>query len=248
MSREPILVTFLLARSVCLLALPLLILSCAGDAAEQEYLAALRGEETGMTRTEQLAHLDRAIALEPGRAWYRETHAIYAIDLRRFDVAAADLDTAVQLADRAYLRFLRGLVACQRGQYGKSLPDFDRAIAEQPGNSQFYRGRSLARGAIGRYCDAMTDAKRLLALAPQQGETHYVLGMALAGMGRDQAAVSSFDESLRLRPELIYPLRARAAVYARLGDTLRASADREEAERKDQDHPHSAACLDPFRY
>lgn len=239
--------TFLLLRSACLLALPLLVLSCAEDAADHEYFAALRGEETGMTRTEQLAHVDRAIALEPGRAWYRETHAIYAIDLKRFEVAAADLDTAVQLADRAYLRFLRGLVACQRGEYEKSLPDFDLAIAEQPGNSQFYRGRSLARGLLGRYRDAMVDAKRLLALAPQQGETHYVLGMALVGMGRDQAAVRSFDESLRRRPELIYPLRARAAAYARLGDTLRSSADREEAERKEREHPH-AVCLDPFRY
>jgi len=40
-----------------LLALPLLVLSCAEDAADHEYFAALRGEETGMTRTEQLAQL-----------------------------------------------------------------------------------------------------------------------------------------------------------------------------------------------
>lgn len=94
-------------------------------------------------------------------------------------MAAADLDTAIQLADRAYLRFLRDLVACQRGEYGKSLADFDQAIAEQPGNSQFYLGRS--------------------------------------GMGHPQAAVNLFDEALRLRPELIYPLRARADVYERTG-------------------------------
>jgi tetratricopeptide (TPR) repeat protein len=139
-------------------------------------------------------------------------------------------------------------VACQRGEYGKSLPDFDRAIAEQPGNSQFYRGRSLALRFVGRYREAMTDAERLLALAPQQGETHYVLGMALAGMSRYQAAINSFDESLRRRPELVYPLRARAAAYERLGDTLRASADREAAEREEREHPHYAVCLDPFRY
>jgi len=231
-----------------LVTLSLAVLSCAGDAAEQEYLAALRGEETGMTRVEQLVHIERAIAREPGRAWYRETHAIYALDLSRFDVAAADLDTAIQVADRPYLRFLRGLVACQRGEYGTSLADFDRAIAEQPENSQFYRGRSLARGFVGRHREAMADAERLVRLAPQQGETHYVLGMALAGTGRAQAAVNAFGESLRLRPELIYPLRARAAAYERLGDTLRSSADREEAERRERERPRCAVCLDPFRY
>ncbi|HTM01518.1 MAG TPA: hypothetical protein VL503_10400, partial [Candidatus Omnitrophota bacterium] len=82
-----------------------------------------------MGRAEQLEHLETAIALQPRRAWYRETHAIYSIDVRRFAQASADLDTAIQLADRPYLRFLRGLVSCQRGAYEASLGDFDAAIA-----------------------------------------------------------------------------------------------------------------------
>jgi len=120
-------------------------ISCAQDPAEAEYFRALRGEETGMGRAKQLAHIERAIALQPGRAWYWETHAIYSIDVRDYETAAADLNEAVRLADRPYLRHLRGLVACQRGKYESSLEDFDRAIAGQPKNTQFYRGRSLAR-------------------------------------------------------------------------------------------------------
>ena len=108
-------------------------------------MAALRGEEEGMTRQEQLAHIERAIAFEPRRASYRETHAIYSIDVRDFPTATADLDTAILLTDRPYLRFLRGLVSCQRGEFEASLADFDLAIAGQPENAQFYRGRSLAR-------------------------------------------------------------------------------------------------------
>jgi tetratricopeptide (TPR) repeat protein len=226
----------------------LLLASCSGDPAEREYMAALRGEETGMGRQEQLARLERAIALEPRRAWYRETHAIYSIDLRRFAQASADLDTAIQLADRPYLHFLRGLVSCERGAYETSLPDFDKAVADQPGNAQFYRGRSLARSRTGRYREALDDAKRLLAMVPQQAETYYAMGVALAGLGHAREAVGAFDESLRRRPELIYPLRDRAAAYSNLGDTLRAVADFAELIRRKRDDSNCAPCVDPFRY
>ena len=201
-----------------------------------------------MGRVEQIERLDRAIALAPDRAWYRETHAIYCIDLRRFEQASADLDTAIVLADRPYLRFLRGLVACQRGEYGRSLADFDLAISGQPENTQFYRGRALARSAVGRNEEALVDANRLVTLAPQQGESYYARGVALSGLGRERDAIADFDESLRRRPELVYPLRARAASYERLGDPSRAADDRDEARRKEEHESNYAACLDPFRY
>lgn len=226
----------------------LLLCSCARDPAEREYLAALRGEETGMGRPEQLARIERAIALQPRRAWYRETHAIYSIDLHRFEQAAADLDTAIQLADRPYLHFLRGLVSCQRSAFEASLADFDAAIEAQPKNAQFYRGRSLARARVGRYGEALEDAQRLQALAPQQGETYYAMGVALAGLGYAREAIGAFDESLRRRPELVYPLRERAAVYASLRDTVHAVADFAELIRKRTEDSACAPCVDPFRY
>jgi hypothetical protein len=71
------------------------VLACSADPAERDYLAALRGEETGMTRVEQIDLIDLAIARAPDRGSYRETHAIYCIDLHRFEQASADLDTAI---------------------------------------------------------------------------------------------------------------------------------------------------------
>ena len=201
-----------------------------------------------MTREEQLAHLDRAIVLAPERASYRETHAIYAIDLLRFETAAADLDTAIQLADRPYLRFLRGLVSCQRGEFEGSLSEFDRAIREQPTNTQFYRGRSLARSRTGRYREALEDAERLVAQVPQQAESHYALGIALTGLGRFDEAVEALGEAMSRRPELLYPLRARAEAYDRLGDRERAAADLAELARRERDESLCATCRDPFRY
>jgi len=49
---------------------------------------------------------------------------------------------------------MRGLVTCELGHAPQSLADFDNAIASQPANTQFYRGRSLARSATGDAADA----------------------------------------------------------------------------------------------
>src|SRR5262245_723164 len=97
---------------------------CGHDPAEREYLAALQGEETGMTREQQIAHIDQAILIAPTRAYYYETRAIFWIDLKKFDRALADLNRDIILLDRPYARFLRGLVLCQSGQIARSLADF----------------------------------------------------------------------------------------------------------------------------
>jgi len=221
---------------------------CGNDAADREYLAALRGEEENMTRVEQIAHLDRAIEIGPSRARYWEIRAVYRIDLRQFEAALADLDRAIELAERSYLRFLRGSALCQSGRYAESLADVDAAIAGQPDNAQFYRGRALARVELGMAADALADADQLVALAPQRAESHYARGRSLAALGRDEEALAEYDEAIRQRPELIYSLQARADSLERLGETTRAAADRSAAENAAGERQGCAVCLDPFRY
>ena len=218
------------------------------DRAENEYLAALRGENEGMSRKEQIAHIDRAIKLQPERAQYWETRAIYRIDLRDFGAARADLDQAINLLPRPYLRFLRGLVLCQSGHPGDALPDFDAAISGQPKNAQFYRGRALARAAVGQAGAALDDADRLIALAPQMGESYYARGIALTKLGRDEEAIREFTEAIRRRPDLLYPLRTRAETYQRMADSIRAAADYAEVSKREKEHSYCAVCSDPFRY
>jgi tetratricopeptide (TPR) repeat protein len=201
-----------------------------------------------MTREEQIAHLDRAIAASPRRAVYWETRAIYRIDLRDFVRARADLDEAIRLDDRPYLRFLRGLVACQAGEPRRALRDFDAAIAGHPENSQFYRGRSLARTATGDPTRGLDDADHLVTVARQQAESHHARGLALAALGRHTEAIAEYDTALTQRPELVYPLASRARSLDALGRTALAHADRARAARRAEEESGCAPCLDPFRY
>jgi tetratricopeptide (TPR) repeat protein len=217
-------------------------------------------EEDGLNGRAQIA-MNGKITLR--RSWYLRRvnscrasaaqskvrpHRHIALAVRGSEQSAADLDTAIQLTDRPYLRFLRGLVSCQRGRYKESLADFDHAIREQPDNTQFYRGRSLARSKTGRYREALEDAERLVSLVPQQAESHYAMGTALAGQGRWNNAIEAYGEAMRRRPELLYPLRARAEAFERIGNRDRASADFAELARRERDESLCAPCRDPFRY
>jgi tetratricopeptide (TPR) repeat protein len=235
---------------LCRLLLPLLGPVCCGhDRADSEYLAALAGAKIGVPTEELLPHLDRAIALEAKRAIYWETRGEYRAALHNFVLAKADLDRAIELRDRPYLHFVRGLVLCKSGRCADALSDFDVAIAAQPENTQFYRGRALARVETGMLAAALEDAQRLVERAPQNGESFYPRGVALAALGRLDAAIHDFDETLRLRPDLIYPLLARAACYEILGQTERAAADRKQATvRRPYQGGGCGYCFDPLHF
>jgi tetratricopeptide (TPR) repeat protein len=240
-------------RRVHAFALPLtfaaaLIAGCGRDAADREYFLALDGEEKGMGREQQMAHVSTAIALQPRRAWYYELRAGYETDRRDYAAALADLDRTIAMADRPYVRFFRGLVLCQSGRYAASLADFDSAIAGQPANDQFYRGRSLARAATGDVAGALSDAEHVVAVAPQRAESFHARGVALEMLGRDRDALSDFDRAAAMRPELVYVAEARLRVLRRMrNDGAIAAAERTVAELRYR-QAGCAACLDPFRY
>lgn len=235
-------------RTALALALASMVAGCGHDAAETEYIAALRGEEQGMTREQQIALMDRAIAIRPDRAWYYETRGGYRVDSKQFDRALSDFNRAIELAPRPYLYYRRGLTLCQAGRIGQSIRDFDIAIEGQSDNTQFYRGRSLARAALGNAAGALADAEVLVKNVPQQAESWYARGVALALLGRDADAVVDFAQARAMRPELVYVTEAQAAAFERLGQMDRANAARELLVEARERYENCAMCLDPFRY
>jgi tetratricopeptide (TPR) repeat protein len=232
-------------------ALALASLALAGgcrDEARDAYFAYLRSDEDGSSPERRRALIERAVELAPGNAAHLETRAVHFVDARDFERALTDLDQAIALEDRPYLRYLRGLVRCQNRQCAMALPDFDLAIAGQPENAQFHRGRALARVDQGDAEGGLADADRLLALQPSHPGALHARGVALAALGRDEEALAALDAQIALRPDLVYPVRDRAEVRMRLGDAQGAAADRERAQQLAREHEGCAPCLDPFRY
>src|SRR6185295_11074863 len=135
----------------------------------------------------------------------------------------------------------------QAGEFNRSLADFDIAIARQPSNAQFYRGRSLARAAAGDAVGALQDAEHLVAAVPQQAESFYARGVARALLGHLGEAIGDFDRALAIRNDLVYVVEARAQALERSGDHAGARRDRDAADSLRVEHGGCAPCLDPFR-
>jgi tetratricopeptide (TPR) repeat protein len=221
-------------------------LACRDDPAEREYFAALELADVGAPLEEQLAHAERAIALAPERAPYYETRGGYRARLGDLEGASADYDRLIELRDRPYARFLRANLTAKRGDPARALADYDRAIEAQPWNLQFYRGRALARAAVGRSDDALADAERLVAEQPQWAPSWHARPVALLAIGRPQAALADIERALAMSPESAYFWSARAEAHERLGDVQSAARDRSLAAKTADEKAGCGYCLGPF--
>jgi tetratricopeptide (TPR) repeat protein len=238
-----------LERRRCLLAFALALwaaLSCGRDAADQEHFAVLEGDEKGMSQAEMRARMDHAIALAPDRVSYWETRAGLRRSEGDVEGAEADLSHAITLADRPYLRYLRGLVRGKRGDFAAAKDDLGLAIATQPENRQFYRGRALVLVSLRDLEAARADAEHLLRMSPSNAESLYVRGRVSALAGRPREAIADYDDVLGRRPELAYVRRDRATAYEALGEPESAAGDRGAARAAAEAGAGCGVCGDPW--
>ena len=162
--------------------------------AMREYQAALENRSHGTTTDEeQLARLDLAVQLDPTAVEYRELRAAYLSAVGRLSEAKADLDRAIELADRPNLRFARAGVLCALGSYEGALVDLDQAIVAQPENAQFYPSRAVARAAVGRIEETRTDAEAAIARAPEDVDGLFARSIVLRAQGQPEAALADLD-------------------------------------------------------
>lgn len=213
------------------------------ERAAQEYRVAVE-DENWITDEERLEHLNRAVRLNPGAVQYFEARAGLLAGFGRLIEAKSDLDRAIALADRPYLRFRRGFVLCDMRNYPAALADFDRAIAAQPANTQFYLGRSLARVAVGQLPEALADAEIMIKQAPLHADGYYARAVVLLAQGRAQESLAQLTRVVNERQELAYPHAMRARVNETLGDYDAAQVDRAAANAANQGAV--TGCLDPF--
>jgi tetratricopeptide (TPR) repeat protein len=229
----------------------LLCAACGRDAAEQAYFDALEGEETGRPCEELMPLVDRAIALQPTRSWYWEKRSGYRSGVGDPKGALADIDKAIALADRPYLRYSRAILLCKSGRCRDALADLDSAIAAQPDNLQFYRVRAIARVRSGNAAGALEDGELLVSRQRHVAESFYARGIAFAALGRPREAAYDFSVVLKANPEMVYPLADRADAYAALGEAALAAADRAEFARRnvgDGGCLGCGYCADPLHH
>jgi tetratricopeptide (TPR) repeat protein len=131
--------------------------------------------------------------------------AVAAIALRRYPeaiAAAGEALAADPASPQCHGRLVEALAGAER--YEDALREVDVALAagSEAGWTQwFLRLRALVLENLGRYDEALADAKRALALDPECDNAHYLCAVTLQSLGRVDDARAGAARAIALDPE-----------------------------------------------
>jgi tetratricopeptide (TPR) repeat protein len=112
--------------------------------------------------------------------------------------AMAALDSASSLPDALVER---GRVHYRKGDYDKSLLDFQTASKQAPQNAKAWLGLGLSHDRMGEADKASEAWKTAVRLAPDDGEIHYRIGKFELDKGRVKSAVEHLRKAAAHIPE-----------------------------------------------
>ncbi|HWA03571.1 MAG TPA: sulfotransferase [Rhizomicrobium sp.] len=152
--------------------------------------------------------------------------AVRISDLRRAaEIASGAIDSG---AAHPAFHNARALWAEQQGQYQLALGEFQRALTFTPSSAVLLSAIGLCLVRMNRVAEGIVYFDRSLAIEPNDPDTHYRKGWALANAGDQAAARQAYERAIALRPDFPQALAALAAIAARDGrrEEARSLADR----------------------
>ncbi|WP_439632129.1 tetratricopeptide repeat protein [Gemmata sp.] len=126
---------------------------------------------------------------------------------------------------------LLGVVAHQRGQFGRAVTLIKRAVALAPDAGTYYCNLAEACRMSGDGKGSLEAARRAVSLVPHNPDAHNHLGLALQTLGQYDAAVAAFKEAIDLRPGFALAFNNLGGVYRELEKPDEALAAYSEAVR-----------------
>jgi len=127
--------------------------------------------------------------------------AVYGT-MKNYDKALVDANRAIELAPRAWRRYLERAILYQRiGEYGSAITDLDSAIAIQPNEVALLRRRAYLKVVDARFDDAVADYENLSNILPRSDTGALGRGAALYLAGRWPEAASQFASMLKARED-----------------------------------------------
>ncbi len=130
----------------------------------------------------------RALALKPGSSEYWSNAGLSWLALKQFDAAAEAFQRALDLrpADTARAHLRLGLALGQAGRLDQSLTEIDASLALRPDDREALGYRVTALVQLGRRADAVATLRRLVQIAPDDGEARLKLAWILATAPEDR--------------------------------------------------------------
>lgn len=138
--------------------------------------------------------------LQTPQAFYERGSALRGV-CRRFDLALADLNRAIELApDWPQAHVERAWTRVQAGNFEAGLPDYTRAIELSSGYLRAYLARAFVLNHLDHWEEALDDANQALRLEPNF-QAYLQGAIALGSLARMSEAVAYFERALEYDPK-----------------------------------------------
>jgi len=172
----------------------------------------------------------RIIAKNPtnGDAFYYRSQSYEDSD--RFELALVDATTAATLqpGDVADLE-LRARLYQRLHLFQMADGDFAAILKVDAGNATAASGKALNRTMLNQTAEAVTDCNAILAASPEHHTANETCGMVYLKASDWARAVKAFDKALAGSPSDPQPLFGRGLARLKLGQSVAAKADFDEA-------------------
>jgi tetratricopeptide (TPR) repeat protein len=180
----------------------------------------------------------KAIELDPNYAIAFNSRGRAHASLNDPASALKDFDAAIRLDPRLAAAYVnRGSLHRAAGRTDQAIADFSSAILASPESKEFRVTRAVAFAAKGRHADAESDFTAALALDPVYAQAYS--GRAAARLARNvrAEALDDANRALLIDGRLASSYLVRAEVFAALGESAKAEADRKSGEtvQREQD-------------
>jgi tetratricopeptide (TPR) repeat protein len=119
----------------------------------------------------------------------------------------------------------RGFAYAGKGQYDRTIQDYDRAIALNPNFGEAYYARGIVYDEKGQYDSAIQELDRAIALNPKYADAYNNRGFVYEEKGQYDRAIQDFDRAIALNPNLAEAYINRGGTYSKKGKYDRAIQD-----------------------
>jgi tetratricopeptide (TPR) repeat protein len=178
---------------------------------------------------------DQAIKIKPKvHIGYYLRGMAYA-EQKNYDKALSEIDISLRLANRFSIPPLfelyseRADIYFKKGDYNKSIADYNQVLMLNPKYDETYYNRARAYFIIGRADDALSDLNKFISLRPNDKDGYYWRASTFNLKGETDKAFSDYDEAIRLSPNDAYIFYSRGLAHQLKGNLDPAIADYNQA-------------------
>ena len=142
-----------------------------------------------------------------------------SVDLKIGGCTAVIQSRKLNAAGTANAFYLRGKAYADKVEPDRALADYDQAIKLSPEFVQAYVQRGFTHMRSKKdYGAALRDLDKAIKLEPKYAASWAYRGDALYMSGKEELAIASFAQSIKLNPNWMWPPNNRGELYADRGD------------------------------